>query len=160
MLNEAGRAATELDGDEVVEQAPTEAGVPDGATEGLRVTLAGEGSVAIGGDSVRFATRHAELLLYLLVLAGDDGLPRDDLIMALWPHVDPADGRPRLRTALWQIRRSLGVHAWRLERERGVVRILLDGVIIDAGPQPPVLGTTILMGWKFEAPPTLSERVA
>jgi len=148
-----------MGGDEMVEE---RAGGDDLVVphEGLRITLAGSGVVASGGDPLKFATRHAELILYLLVLAGDGGLPRDELIMALWPEGNPTDGRPRLRTALWQIRRTLGGHAWRLERERGMVRFSLDGVIIDAGPQPAVLGSTILVGWKFEAPPTLSERVA
>jgi len=128
--------------------------------EGLRVTLLGSGAVASGGEPLKFATRHAELILYLLVLAGGEGLPRDELIVALWPGVDATSGRPRLRTALWQIRRALGAHAWRLERERGVVRLTLEGVIVDIGPQPPVLGSTILVGWKFQVPPTLNERVA
>jgi hypothetical protein len=128
--------------------------------EGLRVTLLGSGAVASGGEPLKFATRHAELILYLLVLAGDEGLPRDEHIAALWPDVDATSGRPRLRTALWQIRRALGAHAWRLERERGVVRLTLEGVIVDIGPQPPVLGSTILVGWTFQVPPTLNERVA
>lgn len=127
--------------------------------EGLRISLAGSGSVAIGGQQVRFATKHAELILYLLVLAGEDGLQRDEVIAALWPEVTPTDGRPRLRTALWQIRRSLGVHAWRLERERGVVRFSLDGVAVDLGAPAPVVGSTILAGWTFTMPVTLRDRV-
>ena len=129
-------------------------------TEGLRISVSGSGSVTIGGQQVGFATRHAELILYLLVLAGDGGLPRDEVISALWPEVTPVEGRPRLRTALWQIRRSLGVHAWRLERERGVVRFSLDGVAVDLGSQAPVVGSTILVGWNFTMPTTLRERVA
>jgi DNA-binding SARP family transcriptional activator len=149
-----------MGGDEVIEERVSGDENVVVLQEGLRITLVGSGVVTSGGDPLKFATRHAELILYLLVLAGDGGLPRDELIMALWPEANPTDGRPRLRTALWQIRRTLGGHAWRLERERGVVRFSLDGVIIDAGPQPAVLGSTILVGWKFEAPPTLSERVA
>lgn len=128
--------------------------------EGLRITLVGSGAVASGGEPLKFATRHAELILYLLVLAGDEGLPRDELIVALWPDVDATSGRPRLRTALWQIRRALGAHAWRLERERGVVRLSLDGVLVELGQQPAVVGSTILVGWTFQVPPTLNERVA
>lgn len=128
--------------------------------DGLRISVSGSGSVEIGGQQVGFATKHAELILYMLVLAGTDGLPRDEVIGALWPEVTPIEGRPRLRTALWQIRRSLGVHAWRLERERGVVRFSLDGVAVDLGSQAPVVGSTILVGWNFTMPATLRERVA
>lgn len=128
--------------------------------EGLRISLTGRGSVAIDGESARFATRHAELILYLLVLAGEAGLPRDDLISTVWSGVSPAEGRPRLRTALWQIRRAMGGHAWRVERERGVVRVSLDDATVDFGTEPPVIGSTILVGWNFTMPETLWSRIA
>jgi hypothetical protein len=158
----------ETSGDKMIEDGPggetrltgISKGGKFGPAEGLRISLSGSGSVAIGGQQVRFATRHAELILYLLVLAGDDGLPRDELIAAVWPEVIPIEGRPRLRTALWQIRRSLGVHAWRLERERGVVRVSLEGVAVEIGAQAPVVGSTILVGWNFTMPATLCKRVA
>lgn len=95
-------------------------------------------------------------MVYLLVLAGDEGLRRDELIATLWPGVVPSGGRPRLRTALWQIRRGLAGHAWRVERERGVVRLALDGVVIDLGPAPPVVGATILVGWNITMTPASS----
>ena len=135
-------------------------GEEGGRGEGLWISLVGRGSVAIDRQPVSFATRHAELILYLLVLGGDEGLRRDELIASLWPEVDPIEGRPRLRTALWQIRRALGGHAWRVERERGVVRFSLDGVTVDLGIVAPVVGTTILVGWNFRMPPALLERVA
>lgn len=165
---DGGETGGETVGDRMIADGPgaetlitgTSKGGMSVAAEGLRISLSGRGSVAIGGQHIRFATRHAELILYLLVLAGDDGLPRDEVIAALWPEVTPIDGRPRLRTALWQIRRSLGVHAWRLERERGVVRISLDGVAVDVGAQSPAVGSTILVGWNFTMPASLRDRVA
>ncbi len=58
------------------------------APTSLVISVIGPGSVTIGGEPVRFATRHAELAIYLLALAGADGMGRDELMSALWPGVE------------------------------------------------------------------------
>lgn len=126
----------------------------------LVISVIGPGSVTLGGEPVRFATRHAELAIYLLALAGADGMGRDELIGALWPGVESRAARPRLRTALWQIRRALCDHAWRIERERGLVVLALDGVNLDLRAGHPISRDGLLVGWNFSLPAVLAERVA
>lgn len=136
---------------------------PEGGAQsapGLHVALRGRGSVSIDGVAVGFATRHAELALYLLVLAGEDGLPRDQLIEALWPGIAPERARPRLRTALWQLRSALGDHAARIQRERGVIRFDLDGVTLDVTLQAPPSASDLLLGWNVDLPSVVGERIA
>lgn len=132
---------------------------PGGPGE-LAIELLGRGSVTIAQQPVRFATRHAELFVYLLALAGADGLARDDVISALWPEVELHDARPRLRTALWQVRRALGEHAWRIARERGVVLFDLDGVRLDVAPDRPIRRAELLIGWNVSLPQVLLDRVS
>jgi two-component SAPR family response regulator len=126
----------------------------------LSISVVGRGAVTVDGQPVRFATRHAELALYLLALAGSEGLGREDLIVALWPGVEPRGALPRLRTALWQVRRALGGHARRIERERGMVTLDLEGVELDVPGDGPIDRTQLLIGWNFAMPPQLEERVA
>ena len=131
--------------------------VPD---DGLSIAVLGRGAVTIDGSPVRFATRHAELFVYLLALAGPEGLPRDSVIAALWPDVEILSARPRLRTALWQVRRALGDHAWRVGRERGVVMLDLEGVALDLPLDRSAPRSELLVGWNFTMPETLVGRVA
>jgi len=132
-----------------------------GLAESLMViSVIGRGSVTIDGEPAKFATRHAELMVYLLALAGRDGLGRDDLSDTLWPGVEPPAARPRLRTALWQVRRALGDHAWRIERERGSVMLVLDGAELDLSAGRSIGRNELLIGHSFEIPAALAERVA
>lgn len=101
------------------------------ANQQLQIRLHGEPSVAIGETQVRFATSHAELLVYVLALAGEQGLDRDTVIARLWPGGDTARGAGRLRTALWQARVALGQEDWRLQRHGERLLLVLDGAYVD-----------------------------
>src|SRR5438034_997054 len=64
---------------------------------------------AVRGDvSVsRFQTQKTGLLLAYLALYLERSHTRETLIEALWPEVDPAAGRNRLKQALASLRRQL-----------------------------------------------------
>lgn len=66
----------------------------------LRIDSTGGGQVVIDGQPVQFLTRHAELALYMLALAGRDGIGVTELATRLWPSAPPGRYRPRLRTCL------------------------------------------------------------
>jgi hypothetical protein len=89
------------------------------------------GGVYLDGEPVSFLTRHAELSLYLLILAGRDGLAATSLAGRLWPEAPARRHRPRLRTCLWQIRKSLGDEHWRVRRTATHIYFDADGVIFD-----------------------------
>ncbi len=97
----------------------------------LRIDVLGTPSITLDGESVSFITRHAELAVYLLALAGPVGLSCSDLAEALWPSVDERRAGPRLRTLLWQARNALGAEAWRVQRRGDRVYLDLDGVVVD-----------------------------
>ena len=116
--------------------------------------------MTLDGEPVRFPTRHAELIVYLLALAGSDGLSKEELTEAVWPAVEPPGALPRLRTALWQVRRALGSHAGRIERERGSVRLDLTGATVDLAAGRPLDRTVVLVGWNVSMPQSILDRVA
>jgi hypothetical protein len=94
--------------------------------------LAGvSGGTYLDGDPVAFLTRHAELALYLLLLAGREGLSAAELASRLWPEAPARRHRPRLRTCLWQVRKSLGEEHWRVRRTPSQIFFDADGVIFD-----------------------------
>lgn len=95
------------------------------------VKLAGPTEIAVDGAPLRFLTRRAELLVKALAEAGRPGLQADELLERLWPEVRADVGRHRLRTALWEARRVLGVEAWRLSREGDRVALDLTGALLD-----------------------------
>jgi hypothetical protein len=97
----------------------------------LRISVIGRPSVTIEGRRVEFLTRHAELAVYLLAIAGPVGVPNRELEATFWPGVDERRTGPRLRTLLWQARNALGGEAWRLQRRRGRVFLELNGVEVD-----------------------------
>jgi hypothetical protein len=94
--------------------------------------LAGvSGGTFLDGEPVAFLTRHAELTLYLLILAGRNGLTATELASRLWPEAPARRHRPRLRTCLWQIRKSLGEEHWRLRRTPSQIFFDADGVVYE-----------------------------
>lgn len=99
------------------------------APSGMVLRLAEPRRVFVGGHPVRFASRRAEQLLYLLV--DDSPLPWAIVAGKLWPGTEPAHAAQNLRTALWHARLALGPEAWRLERRSGALRLVLDGVVVD-----------------------------
>jgi tetratricopeptide (TPR) repeat protein len=100
-------------------------------TQELRVAVLDSPEVWLRGEPVEFLTRHAELAVYLLAIAGPSGVPAAELAAALWPGVDERRTGPRLRTLLWQARNALGTEAWRVQRRNGSVFLDLTGVAVD-----------------------------
>lgn len=79
---------------------------------GVRVDLLGTFTVATtAGASVRadaWPTRRAGELVQLLALADGHRLLREQVIEALWPHLDPGAGAANLRKAAHHARQVLG----------------------------------------------------
>ena len=126
--------------------------------QGLTIKLRGVPSVLRGSERVVFPTRHAELGIYLLTLAGDEGIPAEQLAQSLWPDVEADRARNRLRTMLWQARGALDDQAWRLTRRRSAVALDLDGVPIDVDGASQ-RRSDLLVGWAVDDPPVLLRRV-
>jgi len=126
-----------------------------GAAPVLSIAIHGVPHVRLGDLDVRFATRHAQLALYLLAIAGPVGIPTEEMIDTLWHGVVPRRAAASVRTMLWQIRRSLDQDAWRLRRSRGIVLFELDGVQLDFEPGTELHRDQILTGWSFRIPPAI-----
>jgi hypothetical protein len=126
-----------------------------GAAPVLSIAIHGVPQVRLGDIDVRFATRHAQLALYLLAIAGSEGIPTDEMIDTLWHGVVPRRAAASVRTMLWQIRRTLDQEAWRVRRSRGIVLFELDGVQLDFEPGTELHRDQILTGWSFRIPPTI-----
>lgn len=97
----------------------------------LRIRLHGEPGVFVGGTSVRFPTKQAELLIYALAIAGPQGEDRETLTKKLWPTADVKQASQKLRTALWQAKICLGPEVWRLERTGDRLSLILKGAHVD-----------------------------
>ena len=105
----------------------------------IRIDPSAQPPVWRGADAVEFATRHAELLVIVLAAAGDEGVDALWLVELFWPGASPDRGRRRLRTVLWQARRSLGPDGARIVRRSGrlvalggfgaVDRAAVDGIV-------------------------------
>jgi len=126
-----------------------------GAAPVLSIAIHGVPHVRLGDIDVRFATRHAQLALYLLAIAGPVGIPTEEMIDTLWHGVVPRRAAASVRTMLWQIRRTLDQEAWRLRRSRGIVLFELDGVQLDFEPGTELHRDQILTGWAFRIPPAI-----
>jgi DNA-binding SARP family transcriptional activator len=99
----------------------------------LRLVAFGPGRILRDGRPVTFCTASAARAIFLLALAGPDGMHVEELADKLWPTA-PADRRHmlgRVRTLLWDMRRGLGPHAWRIERRNAVIQMDLAGVAFD-----------------------------
>jgi len=98
----------------------------------LRVELlAATPRVLIGGRRAEFRARRSELLVYLLALAGPDGVDADRLCEQLWPGTPSQRARPRLRTAVWDARLGLATEAWRIRRTPTRLVLDLEGAEFD-----------------------------
>ncbi len=126
-----------------------------GAAPILSIAVRGVPHVRLGDSDVRFATRHAQLALYLLAIAGPEGIPTEEMIDTLWHGVVPRRAAASVRTMLWQIRRTLDQEAWRLRRSRGIVLFELDGVQLDFEQGTELHRDQILTGWSFRIPPSI-----
>jgi hypothetical protein len=83
---------------------------------GLRVRVGSVPALEVDGEPVHLPTRHAELVIQLLAVAGPEGIPAFWLCLFTWPGTDSARSGPRLRTLLWQLRTALGPERWRIQR--------------------------------------------
>lgn len=84
----------------------------------------------VNEEPVQFVTRHAEQTFRLLASISPDGIDAKELSMYLWPDVAVERRSPRLRTLLWQIRKSIGEGPPKLRRSLGVVSLDVRGVHI------------------------------
>lgn len=125
----------------------------------LEIRVHGVPSVHLGGRPVRLATRHTQLAVYLLAIAGSEGIPGTQLIDTLWHGVAPHRGASSMRTMLWQMRRGFEHEAWRVRRQRGVVLLDLDGARLDFTPGLALHRDRILTGWSFRIPPAIESLV-
>jgi DNA-binding SARP family transcriptional activator len=76
----------------------------------VRIELLGRFRVAIGGDEVTadvWPGRRSAELVQLLALADRHRLARDQVIEALWPHLEVAAGAANLRKAAHHARQTL-----------------------------------------------------
>jgi tetratricopeptide (TPR) repeat protein len=112
----------------------------------LRIRLHGEPGVFVGGTSVSFPTKQAELLVYALALAGPDGEEREALTKKLWPNADVKQASQKLRTALWQAKISLGPEVWRLERKGDRLSLILKGAHVDDHAARAVIQRLVTLG--------------
>jgi tetratricopeptide (TPR) repeat protein len=97
----------------------------------LQIEAWGRGRILVGDRPAKFATRHAEAAVFILALAGYDGVNAETLAERLWPNVASSVWPGRVRTLLWQMRRTLGDESWRLERDGTVIRLDLAGAHFD-----------------------------
>jgi ATP/maltotriose-dependent transcriptional regulator MalT/DNA-binding SARP family transcriptional activator len=98
----------------------------EGAHEPLRVSLLGGFTVTRGGDPVAQATGRPATLLKLVALAGGS-IGAEAAAAALWPEVDLATSRRRLRNVLNRL--QIGDVAL-VERDRDALRVP-EGTMID-----------------------------
>ena len=78
--------------------------------DGVRIELLGRFRVAVGGDEVVadvWPGRRAAELVQLLALADGHRLTRDQVVEALWPHLDVEAGAANLRKAAHHARQAL-----------------------------------------------------
>jgi LuxR family transcriptional regulator, maltose regulon positive regulatory protein len=78
---------------------------------------------------IRAQSRPAELL-YLLIVAGSDGIDKNQAETALWPDAKPALANSTLDTTLYRLRRLLGAPR-ALRVAAGVIRLDDDYVSVD-----------------------------
>lgn len=106
----------------------------------LAIRLEEPRGILVDGVAVQFRSRPARELLYRL--AGEGQVPAPQLAAILWPGSPPKHQLARLRTALWDARRSLGSQAWRVLRNQGDVVFDLSGaeLIGSATAREPVAG--------------------
>jgi DNA-binding SARP family transcriptional activator len=78
--------------------------------DGVRIELLGRFQVAVGDDEVvadAWPGRRAAELVQLLALADGHRLTRDQVVEALWPHLEVAAGAANLRKAAHHARQAL-----------------------------------------------------
>ena len=78
---------------------------------GIQVRLLGRFEVAVGDrlvDGASWPSKRSAQLVQLLALADGGVLARDQVIEALWPHLDAVAGAANLRKAAHHARRALG----------------------------------------------------
>jgi tetratricopeptide (TPR) repeat protein len=103
----------------------------DGA--GLRLEAFGPGRILSGNRPLSFRSHNAERGLFLLAIAGSDGMHVEQIAESLWPGASSGHRLllGRIRNLTWDARRGLGLHAWRLDRTGPTVRLDMTGASFD-----------------------------
>jgi len=103
------------------------------AADSLGLIAFGPGHIRCDGHPAQVRTHHSERAVFLLALAGPNGMHIEELADRLWPGALIEHKRllGRIRTLLWEVRRLLGTQAWRLERKGHVVIIDTTGITFD-----------------------------
>jgi hypothetical protein len=101
----------------------------------LRLEAFGPGLIICDGHPLRARLHNAERALFLLALAGRDGMHTEQLADRLWAgdRIERRKLLGRIRTLLWELRHALGSQAWRLERDGPIVRLDTFGIRFDLG---------------------------
>jgi len=99
----------------------------------LTLVAHGAGQVLRSGRPLEFRGHHACRAVFLLALAGPDGVHVEQLAESLWPGAGCDHRRllGRVRTLLWQVREGLGPHSWRLRRDGPIISLDLAGAVFD-----------------------------
>jgi DNA-binding SARP family transcriptional activator/predicted ATPase len=74
----------------------------------LEIRLLGQFEIRRDGEPIRIGARKAQSLLALLLLKRGRRHRREQLAGLLWPEMEEAKARDRLRYALWQLREKIG----------------------------------------------------
>lgn len=127
--------------------------------EEVSLTAYGAGHVERAGRRVQFHTHNAERALFLLALAPGEAMHVEQLADVLWPgSIDRARILGRIRTVLWDIRRGLGPHAWRIQRQGCQVSFDVTGVTFDVRELRAAAAVALRAG-DGAAAPGLAERL-
>ncbi len=143
------RQAWRSQASEIMDRDPAFRSLLSGRTP-LSIEAFGRGRILLGDRPVKFATRHAESAVFILSLAGYDGVNAETLAERLWPNVASSVWPGRVRTLLWQIRRALGDESWRLERDGTIIRFDVAGATFDVD-EARHLARTVLQGLHLPA---------
>jgi DNA-binding SARP family transcriptional activator/tetratricopeptide (TPR) repeat protein len=101
----------------------------------MSISLLGQPKVSFEGRPLRFRIRKALVLLCYLAAEGGSH-PRRELARLLWPQSDERHARTALRSALANLRKTLGEDLARDEEEIQENRFLItDGDLLGVGPR-------------------------
>ena len=103
------------------------------APSSLQIDPSAQPPVRRSGAPIAFPTRHAELLVVLVAVAGAEGVDGEAVSALLWPDATVDRRRRRLRTVLWQARRAIGPDADALRRTGGRLHLTGVDVVCDRG---------------------------
>lgn len=115
---------------------------PPGDAGPVRLSLLGDFRLEIAGCERRIASRKARLLLARLALADGAMVARANLLALLWEDRGTEQASASLRTALAELRRSLGDHADLIRGGEGGLAVDLARLRVDTVELARLLETT------------------